>query len=179
MLKWEPLTEALLVVLACLCGMGLITANVDSPSSLSGGCRSPAVACWISDHWVASSNPLRDITGVCLAQFSLNNVHKRGLKHHHFIRRELLLIQYALKLKCMPKHPTHKSICQPKYSTQFADNPSAIPTFGIRINKLLQDVPIIELRDIADDQKPEPVWTINQPVILGIKREIHPTNFMS
>ena len=49
---------------------------------------------WASDHWVASSNPLREkfrhsfrliIHGVCLAQFSLNNVHKRGLKHHHFI----------------------------------------------------------------------------------------------
>ena len=24
-----------------------------------GGHRSPAVACWASDHWVASSNPLR------------------------------------------------------------------------------------------------------------------------
>ena len=53
-----------------------------------GGRRSPAVACW------ASSNPLRGkfrhyfcliIPGVCLAQFSLNNVHKKGLKHHHFI----------------------------------------------------------------------------------------------
>ena len=26
---------------------------------IAGGCRSPAVACWASDHWVASSNPLR------------------------------------------------------------------------------------------------------------------------
>ena len=26
---------------------------------LVGGRRSPAVACWASDHWVASSNPLR------------------------------------------------------------------------------------------------------------------------
>ena len=26
---------------------------------LKGGRRSPAVACWDSDHWVASSNPLR------------------------------------------------------------------------------------------------------------------------
>ena len=25
----------------------------------AGGRRSPAVACWSSDHWVASSNPLR------------------------------------------------------------------------------------------------------------------------
>ena len=60
----------------------------------AGGRRSPAVACWASDHWVASSNPLGGkfrhlfrliILGVCLAQFSLTNVHKRGLKHHHFI----------------------------------------------------------------------------------------------
>ena len=26
---------------------------------LLGGRRSPAVVCWASDHWVASSNPLR------------------------------------------------------------------------------------------------------------------------
>ena len=78
-------------------------------------------------------------------------------------RRARLSIQYALKLKSMPKHPAHKSIFQPKYSTQFADKASAIPIF--RINKLLQDVPIIELSDVADDQKPEPVWTINKPVI--------------
>ena len=26
---------------------------------LQGGRRSPAVACWTSDNWVASSNPLR------------------------------------------------------------------------------------------------------------------------
>ena len=50
-------------------------------------------------------------------------------------RRERLSIQYALKLKSMPKHP-------------------AIPTFGIRIHKLLQDIPIIELSDIAEDQEP-------------------------
>ena len=28
-------------------------------SKVVGGRRSPAVACWASDHWVASSNPLR------------------------------------------------------------------------------------------------------------------------
>ena len=30
-----------------------------SPPDLIGGRRSPAVACWASDHWVARSNPLR------------------------------------------------------------------------------------------------------------------------
>ena len=67
---------------------------LNSTLTLTGGRRSPAVAFWASDHWVASSNPPRGkfrhyfhliIPGVCLAQFSLNNVHKRGLKHHHFI----------------------------------------------------------------------------------------------
>ena len=34
--------------------------NSSSPSrKIVGGRRSPAVACWASDHWVASSNPLR------------------------------------------------------------------------------------------------------------------------
>ena len=27
--------------------------------NLTGGRRSPVVVCWASDHWVASSNPLR------------------------------------------------------------------------------------------------------------------------
>ena len=37
------------------------TAITLSPSFhfVLGGRRSPAVACWASDHWVASSNPLR------------------------------------------------------------------------------------------------------------------------
>ena len=36
-------------------------ANWDRHSCIGflGGRRSPAVACWASDHWVASSNPLR------------------------------------------------------------------------------------------------------------------------
>ena len=33
--------------------------QIDISTNSSGGRRSPAVACWASDHWVASSNPLR------------------------------------------------------------------------------------------------------------------------
>ena len=32
---------------------------ISSSFSCPSGRRSPAVACWASDHWVASSNPLR------------------------------------------------------------------------------------------------------------------------
>ena len=79
-----------------------------------GGRRSPAVACWASDHWVASSNPLRGkfrhyfrliIPGVCLVQFSLNNVHKRGIKHHHFISVNLGFSKRQCKfITCMMLH---------------------------------------------------------------------------
>ena len=42
----------------------------------------------------------------------------------------------------------------------------AIPTFGLRVNSILDDIPLIELRDIAEYKEPEnPVWTIDQPVI--------------
>ena len=56
-----------------------------------------------------------------------------------------------------------------------------MPTFGLRINSIFNDIPI-ELRDIAEYQEPEnPVWTVDQPVIrldlrVRIKKDIHPTN---
>ena len=105
---------------------------------------------------------------ICLGAFKTSPMESlcvEANEEYLYKRRERLSIQYALKLKSMSKHPARKSIFQLKYSTKFTDKPSAIPTFGIRINKLLQDIPIIELSDIADDHKPEPVWTIKQPVI--------------
>ena len=38
--------------------LDLILICVNFSCILGGGRRSPAVACWASDHWVASSNPL-------------------------------------------------------------------------------------------------------------------------
>ena len=35
------------------------TGHTNYTQGWRGGRRSPAVACWASDHWVASSNPLR------------------------------------------------------------------------------------------------------------------------
>ena len=37
----------------------IVLAIMDLHCGSYGGRRSPAVACWASDHWVASSNPLR------------------------------------------------------------------------------------------------------------------------
>ena len=66
-----------------------------------------------------------------------------------------LSIQYALKLKSIPYHPTHRAIFQPKYTIKFANKPTAIPTFGLRVKSILDDIPLIELSDIAEYQKPE------------------------
>ena len=40
-----------------------------------------------------SRNFREGLAGIYLAQFSLNNVHKRGLKHHHFIWQEFIGLQ--------------------------------------------------------------------------------------
>ena len=41
------------------CKNALNVLKVVSHTGSQGGRRSTAVACWASDHWVASSNPLR------------------------------------------------------------------------------------------------------------------------
>ena len=84
----------------------------------------------------------------------------------------------------MPDHPTHKAIFQTKYPIKFAEKPSAIPTFGLSLSNLLNDISI-EPSDIAEYQEPyNPVWTIDQPVIrldlrVGIKKGYSPNNFIS
>ena len=46
---------------------------------------------------------------------------------NHFIKYESLSIQYALQLKSIPYHPTHRTIFLPKYTIKFANKPTAIP----------------------------------------------------
>ena len=45
--------------IGCLLWMDDVALISNDPKELQCGRRSPAVACWASDHWVASSNPLR------------------------------------------------------------------------------------------------------------------------
>ena len=83
---------------------------------------------------------------------------------------------YNIYIHYKHRNPAHSTIFQPKYTTKLANKPTAIPTFGLRVNSILDDIPLIELSDIAEYQEPEnPVWTIDQPVIrldlrVGIKR---------
>ena len=82
---------------------------------------------------------------LCLGAFitsPMESLYVKANEESLYRRRGRLSLQYALKLKSMPNPPTHRSIYQPKYTNTFEDHPSAIPTFGIRINDLFSDIPI-------------------------------------
>ena len=50
-------------------------------------------------------------------------------------RRAKLSLQYASKIKSLPKHPAHNAVFDNKYMKLFDASPSAIRTFGLRIKQ--------------------------------------------
>ena len=64
-------------------------------------------------------------------------------------RRAKLSLQYASKIKSMPKHPAHNAVFDNKYIKLFDARPNAIRTFGLRIKQFLT-ASNIELSDILE-----------------------------
>ena len=52
-------------------------------------------------------------------------------------RRTKLSLQCASKIKSLPKHPAHNTVFDNKYMKLFDARPSAIPTFGLSIERFL------------------------------------------
>ena len=52
-------------------------------------------------------------------------------------RRAKLSLQYASKIKSLPKHPTYDVVFDNKYMKLFDARPNAIRTFGLRIKQFL------------------------------------------
>ena len=52
-------------------------------------------------------------------------------------KRAKLSLQYASKIKSLPKHPTHNAVFDNKYMKLFDARPNAIRTFGLRIKQYL------------------------------------------
>ena len=52
-------------------------------------------------------------------------------------RRARLSLQYATKIKSLPKHPAHNTVFDNKYMKLFDARSSAIRTFGLRIKQFL------------------------------------------
>ncbi len=85
-------------------------------------------------------------------------------------RREKLSLQYALKLKANPQNPTHQDTFHPKFTTTFENKPNAIPTFGIRIQQLLNNIDL-DTNHIANTIIPAtPQWEMKIP---NIRYDLH------
>nr|XP_042896865.1 uncharacterized protein LOC122269143 [Parasteatoda tepidariorum] len=81
------------------------------------------------------------------------------------IRRAKLALNYYFHIKSHPNHPMFPKILTPDYETLFNHRPSCVPTFGLRMKKLLSDFTIEDF-DILPVCKPHPPWIgINFPFI--------------
>ena len=82
------------------------------------------------------------------------------------LRREKLALQYYSKLQSCPSNPAFDCTINPKYQECFARKESAIPTFGIRIQSLLDN------SNISNDNVHEtvisevPPWILHQPRVI-------------
>ena len=81
-------------------------------------------------------------------------------------RRQKLSVQFALKLYAHPDNPTFECTFSPNYKNLFENKPNMIPTFGIRVERLLQEISL-DLSQIGDSNIVEhPPWTLHSPQIL-------------
>ena len=106
---------------------------------------------------------------LCLGAFRISPVESLYVDAHEpclGARRAKLSLQYASKIKSLPKHPAHNAVFDNKYM-KFDVRPSAIRTFGLRIKQFLT-ASIIELSDILETPSYFilPPWCIKPPKIV-------------
>ena len=81
------------------------------------------------------------------------------------LRREKLALQYYTKLQSCPSNPSFDCTINPKYQDIFARKESAIPTFEIRIQSLLENSNIPN-NNVHESIIPEvPPWTLYWPKV--------------
>ena len=81
------------------------------------------------------------------------------------LRREKLALQYYTKLQSCQSNPSFDCTINPKYQDIFARKESAIPTFGIRIQSLLENSNIPN-NNVHESIIPEvPPWTLYRPKV--------------
>ena len=77
---------------------------------------------------------------LCLGAFRTSPVESLYVDAHEpclGARRAKLSLQYASKIKSLPKHPAHNTVFDNKYMKSFDARPNAIRTFGLRIKQFL------------------------------------------
>ena len=81
-------------------------------------------------------------------------------------QREQLSLLYTIKLSSTPTNHVFDKVFNPNSTERFAARPSAIPTFGIRVQSLIDDLNI-NLTRIQTYRLPDiPVWDMKFPTVL-------------
>ena len=81
------------------------------------------------------------------------------------LRRERLALQYYTKLQSCPSNPAFECTIGPKYKELFARKESAIPSFGIRIQSILDVSNILNDNVHATVMPQVPPWTMHHPKV--------------
>ena len=79
------------------------------------------------------------------------------------LRREKLALQYFTKLQSCPSNPAFECTINPNYKELFARKKSAIPSFGIRMQSVLDNsnIPNENVHETVISEVPP--WTLHQP----------------
>ena len=105
----------------------LITSKLDYGCIVYGSARKPYLQMLDPIH----NQGLR----ICLGAFQTSLVESLYVDAHEpclGARHAKLSLQYASKIKSLPKHPVHNAVFDNKYMKLFDARPKAIRTFGLR-----------------------------------------------
>ncbi|KAG1679878.1 RNA-directed DNA polymerase from mobile element jockey [Nymphon striatum] len=82
-----------------------------------------------------------------------------------YLRREKLSLQYACGLRANPENPCYDVTFHPNHRETFARRQNSIPTFGLRVLPLFEQIGL-PLGNIARCVLPPiPPWTMHRPII--------------
>ena len=82
------------------------------------------------------------------------------------LRREKLSVQYALRVSANKGNPTHDCVFNPKYQHLFEAKPNAIPTFGIRVKPILNEIQFDASGVVPVGPSQTPPWQVQTPQVI-------------
>ena len=138
----------------------LVRSKLDYGCFIYGSARKSYLRCIDSIHHLG----LRLVLGA-LRTSPVESLYVEANEAPLSLRREKLALQYFTKVQSCPSNPAFECTINPKYKETFARKESAIPTFGIRVQAILDDSNI-ENDNIHETIIPEvPPWNLHQPKV--------------
>ena len=138
----------------------LVRSKLDYGCFIYGSARKSYLRCLDSIHHLG----LRLLLGA-LRTSPVESLYVEANEAPLSLRREKLALQYYTKLQSCSSNPAFECTINPKYKECFARKESAIPTFGIRIQSLLDDSNIENNNvheTIISEVSP---WTLHHPIV--------------